>query len=813
MTQPFTLYVMQSAHTDIGYTHPQEQIMTMYLDHYDRVLEYCRQTARAQTEHRFKWTCETFWQVEHYFQHRPERLEEFLSYVNSGQIEVTGAYLHFTDLIDADAYRRSVEIGVRFCREHNIPLRTAMHCDINGWPWAVADILPEAGIPFFCSQVHIDNATDPLGARGSAHYQWLLENPQLRKDTPIRIPQAFWWEGPAGGRVLHWLNEHYLLGNVLGISSPQPFGTDKTRNFYETDRATIGDIYARAQREVTRYVDRLRADGYTRDKMLVSTGGFYVDNSRPDLRWCGVIERWNAEHDDIKMRTSTLGEWYNALLADGTDALPTYHAAWPDHWAHGLGSGTARMAQARRTQRRRPDVSALVEQSADPQAKSALTVALQQERLAVEHTFDAWSTTARPEASVNDFQKIIKEATFHRAELNLDEAASYALHALIPAADETRLYVYSQAEPTGDDTVRLVHFDAGDTQIDAAQHVLVSENGTEYAVQTDLEPLRQFTALLLVEPERLSSFQLAPRSTPRPHRVSNDADLLTLTGDSWRLRIDPHTGGLQSLIEGGTGREWVAPGGEYAFGQLVHEAVTHPAGREAVGNLARIIALDMATDEARRYFADAPLVEHSTLAINAAPRRVTGDVYDALRLSGSSERLGDVAISWRAYHGLPLVELVIDWHKRWSDLPEAAYVAFPFAAPDGALKFITGGGTFTPGQFGRDGQLPGTVSQFYTVQEAARISTPQGGRLLWLPLDAPLVMPNAIDYNRWEATVAWKWNGFLASMPVNHYWHTNFPTSQRGFIRLRYRLMLTAEYQHDEQALQAALPLDAMGWR
>ena len=82
--------------------------------------------------------------------------------------------------------------------------------------------------------------------------------------------------------------------------------------------------------------------------------------------------------------------------------------------------------------------------------------------------------------------------------------------------------------------------------------------------------------------------------------------------------------------------------------------------------------------------------------------------------------------------------------------------------------------------------------------------------LLWLPLDAPLVMTNALDYNRWE-TAPYAWNGMLASMPVNHYWHTNFPTSQRGALRLRYRFVLpTAD---TEQGVQTALPLDALGWR
>src|SRR5262245_33291396 len=113
-SQPFTVYVMQSAHTDIGYTHPQEQIALMYLEHYDRVLDLCRQSEDAPPAHRFKWTCETFWQVRHYLSHRPEREAEFPRYARNGQIELMAGYLHFTDLIDPDAYRRSLQLAVDY---------------------------------------------------------------------------------------------------------------------------------------------------------------------------------------------------------------------------------------------------------------------------------------------------------------------------------------------------------------------------------------------------------------------------------------------------------------------------------------------------------------------------------------------------------------------------------------------------------------------------------------------------------------------------------------------------------------------------
>lgn len=802
MSQPFTVYVIQSAHTDIGYTHPQEQILLMYLEHYDRMLALCRATEDAPEPQRFKWVCETSWQVRHYLTHRPEQLETFVYYARRGQIEVTASYLHFTDLIDPDAYRRSLEWVVQFCAQHELPLRTAMHCDINGWPWALADILAELQIPYFCSQVHIDNGTDPLGRRGSVHYHWTKEwGAGLRADVPVRIPQAFWWQGPQGGRVLHWLNEHYMLGNVLGVSSNTPFGADKTRYFLETDTQTAASLYDLASRELPAYVERLRADGYALPIMLLSTGGFYVDNSPPDDRWLEVISRWNAEQRDIVLRTATLSEWFAALEALGND-WPTHAAAWPDHWAHGLGSVSPRIAQARRTQRRRRTAIALVEQAQSPGAAAALATALEQERLALEHTFDAWSTTAHPAASANAFQHAAKELTFHRAELYLDEAIGTALRALTtrdPAG--AQLYAY-QLE---DAPAQTLHFDGGDRRLDPEREELRATNGQSVPFQRDHPDLPHFVAV--VQPGTgLQRFALATRDH-EPAALS--CDNLSLMTDAWSLRVDPVTGSLRSLRDA-NGREWVDASANEGFGQLIQTAVVHPFGREAVGNIARLVQLGAASTDMRAKFTPGPIVELSTAIFRAAPQRVAGPVFDEIVLYGEDERIGNVRVAWRAYHAIALVELVLDWDKRWSDLPEAAYIAFPFAARAGTLKLETSGGLFTPGSHEAGGQLPGTCSSFYTVQRAAHITDKEGAELLWLPLDAPLVMTNAIDYNRWESG-PYAWNGMLASMPVNHYWHTNFATSQRGPLRLRYRFALPTK--GFEQDVPMALPLDALGWR
>ncbi|GHO46827.1 hypothetical protein [Ktedonospora formicarum] len=814
MANPFTFYVTQSAHTDIGYTHPPEQIRQMYIEFYDSVLDICRQTQQDPEPHRFKWTCETFWQVQQYITARPEREEEFLSYVRSGQIEIMATYLHYTDLIDADAYRRSIELAVSYCQRHNLPLFTAMHSDINGWPWAAADILAEFNIPYFCSHVHIDNATDPLGKRGSAHYAWLKESSDLlRQDTPIRVPKMFWWQGPDGGRVLHWLSEQYHLGNTIAISGIKGFGADKSRYFTETDTTSVDELYEATKRELPRYVERIRAEGFPYDMMQVNTGGFYVDNAPPDRRWCAIIERWNAEHDDIKLRTAAPHEWFEDFQKRYTQEYPTYQVAWPDHWAHGLGAETPRVALARQTQRRRADAIALVEQSGSKEAQAALDIALDQERFALEHTFNAWSTTARPDSPFNEFHRMQKDLTFYRADLYLNEAIGRSLRTILPTSSTRgrQLHVGSAQHQEG---LHTIQFASEDYRIDEQMQSLVDESGTTYPIQVEDNAMTRYVASLpLTSQKPFESFSLVNTGvgSSELQTLSQGSGSTRLSTDAWDLNIDIKSGQLLSLRERANGREWVDAKHHHGFGQLVHERVVHPWKREAVGNRARYIALDMASEQLKQSFPREKIVDHLSVPLDQSATLQRGPVFDEVTLRGTESSVGQVMLSWRVYHHLPIVELVVDWEKVWCDLPEAAYVAFPFAARH-ELLFETGGGYFRPGSHATDGQLPGTVSSYYTVQRAARIADENGAALLWLPLDAPLVLTNELAYNRWE-TEPYAWNGFLASMPVNHYWHTNFPINQRGRLRLRYRFVSTVSFTSDEQALQAALPVEALGWR
>lgn len=799
MPAPFTIFVMQSAHTDIGYTHPQEQIAAMYVEHYEKVLALCAATAHAPEDARFKWTCETFWQVENFLTARPERLADFLTYVRNGQIEVTANYLHYTDMIDADAFAQSLDAAVTFARTHDIPLKSAMHADINGWSWGLPDAFAARGIPYFCSMVHIDSGTDPLGVRGSVHYMWLREwGDALRPDAPFRVPQLHRWQGAQGGEVLHWLNEHYLLGNVLGLSSPQGFHADKTRYFTETDRLSVDDIYQRTQAELATYIARLQASGYTHPGVLLSTGGHYVDNSPPDDRWLSIIARWNAEHTDIVLRSCTLSEWCEWIHAQAVH-LPVYRAAWPDHWAHGLGTMAAPIAQARRTQRRKATVERLVRASDDMAAHTYFAQALHYERFALEHTFNAWSTTARPASSVVAFQHAHKELNFHRSELALDEAVGRALRVMYPQGDGRTLVIDVPDKPV------IIHLSAGDIPLDPATHVLCDAQGTIVPFQADHTGLPQFVCSYHAPHAGRHLLRLVPGNA-----VVTAGNDVRLSNDVWDMAIDPLTGGLLHLVERRSGKNWVEKH-QRGFGQMIHEQVVHPLGRTAVSNGGMIRQWGIGGPMLDAW-PEGPISEQTVAHTTKMTSSLRGPVFDALIWQGGSERLGKIRYEWRLYHSPALVELHIEWNKRWSEEPEAVYVAFPFAASAALLQFETSGGFFTPGYHGDGGQIPGSCNRYYTVQRAATIGNVSDHAVMWAPLDAPLVMPNDIVFDRWEVA-PWQWNGFLASMPVNHYWHTNFPTSQRGLLRLRYRIASCQGASNREVAVATMMPHDALGWR
>jgi hypothetical protein len=161
--------------------------------------------------------------------------------------------------------------------------------------------------------------------------------------------------------------------------------------------------------------------------------------------------------------------------------------------------------------------------------------------------------------------------------------------------------------------------------------------------------------------------------------------------------------------------------------------------------------------------------------VAGSPRRVTGPVFDSLRLPLAQRGFAELELEVRRYHGLSRILLSWRWRKLEDTRPYGDYVLFPFAAdPASDLLLATAGGAFAP----HSGQVPGTCQDFYTVQGWLRLTDGRGAIRI-CPQDTPLWMVGGITQYAWTRGPFPRRDRLVANL-MNNWWHTNFPRSQAG---------------------------------
>ena len=101
---------IQHAHTDIGYTRSQTEILAEHLRYIDYALDYCDATDNYPDNAKFRWTCEASWAVDEYLKCRPEeQAERLIRRIKEGRIEVTGMYFNFDEIPDEQILAASLQ--------------------------------------------------------------------------------------------------------------------------------------------------------------------------------------------------------------------------------------------------------------------------------------------------------------------------------------------------------------------------------------------------------------------------------------------------------------------------------------------------------------------------------------------------------------------------------------------------------------------------------------------------------------------------------------------------------------------------------
>src|SRR5690606_27935988 len=130
-------------------------------------------------------------------------------------------------------------------------------------------------------------------------------------------PSAFWWEGPAGGKVLAWNGYHYLFGGLAGLGHPEL-----------------------AAQLVPGIVKKLEEDpNYPFDFVYgQTTNPVRVDNGPPDTSLSDFIKEWNESGKTPRMELITVTELNRILRERYAESLPTMRGDWLDWWCDGVAS-------------------------------------------------------------------------------------------------------------------------------------------------------------------------------------------------------------------------------------------------------------------------------------------------------------------------------------------------------------------------------------------------------------------------------------------------------------------------------------------
>ena len=712
---------IQHAHTDIGYTRSQTEILAEHLRYIDYALDYCDATDSCPANAKFRWTCEASWPVDEYLQCRPPgQVARLLNRIKEGRIEVTGMYFNFDEIPDEQILAASLKAVGRF-RNLGIPVTVAMQNDVNGIGWCLNDYFDRLGVKYLNMGTH--------GHRALICFD---------------RPTMFWWESPSGKRMLAFRAEHYMTGNtVLEVQSRD---IDKFRN------------------NLLNYLTGLEAKGYPYDEMAIQHSGYLTDNSPPSTFMSEMILKWNEVFEWPKLTTSTAGSFFKAMEEEHGSEFPVIRGAWPDWWTDGFGASAREVATTR---------AAAVTLIANTGGLSMAAVAgiplpgnviaetdLTDEALLffTEHTTGYSESVREPFSQPTMEQRALKESyawEAARRTASLGEEAMGLLQSMFTREKEPSLLVFNTLNwrRSGLATVYIDHqiiprgsmagiYD-GDGNRLAAQPLSSRSDGTYWAVWFKDIPAFGYRKFI-IRPEEA-------KPVPEPGGPES-----VMENRWYRLQTDSHTGTISSIFDRELSVELTDSEAQYSTGEFI---------LEQLGNRSQMESRTL--NDFRRKSLDTVWFDSMT----------TGEIWNSMKFYGETETaIGPRGYSFevRLFNPVKRIDLACSIVKKSITDPESYYIAFPFSVEDGIPWTEVAGGVIRNGI----DQIRGSSNDWYTVQNFAALRN-EKMQIVLGSNEMPLMQFGAINTGRYEAG-ALPQTTHVYSWPMNNYWVTNFNADQRG---------------------------------
>jgi alpha-mannosidase len=724
------IYFVQHAHTDIGYTRPQSEILAEHMRYIDYALDYCDKTDGFPDEAKFRWTCESAWVTREYLRSRPaSQIERFKKRIAEGRIEVTGMYANMAEISDEDIMYDFLQPLKEFSK-YGIPVKTAMQNDVNGIAWCMPDYFKNTGVRYLIMGIN-----------------------ETRSVLPFDKPTVFWWEAPSGERLLAFRADHYMTGNFYGLES--------------------GSIKAEI---MIGHLADLDKGGYPFDKIGIQFSGYFTDNAPPSTAASALVKQWNARYESPKLRLSVASEFPEYIEKNYAASLHVYRNAWLDWWTDGYGSTSRETAEVRKTQNMKQvdeglfamvsmmggELSPMLEGNLDHISENAIFFD--------EHTCGADESISFPYSENSTKQWLQKGAyaweALKKVTLLNEEALARYQEFLKKPAFPVIYVINSMGWNRSGDVNLFVDYEV--LPVNKKARIIDLSTGKEIPAQ--ILKKRSEGAYWVMEVNNIPALgykTLKIEVTDKESAAETLSDSEMLENRFYKLVINKHTGAISSLFDKELNQELTDDKNPYNLGQPVRET---SAKREG-----------------------APYVQSSVSNVKI-DKGIKGAVWESIRITSDMDGYvkgiegmpKGIELEIRLYTNVKKIEFKYMAHKLINTDPEALYVAFPFSLPNSRIVFETIGGILSQGQ-----QLPGSAADWNAAQNFVSVRGNEG-QIIIVSNEVPLWHFSDFNMNKYERNPK-QGKTWLYSWVMNNYWFTNFRAYQEGGFSWSYQLTSTAD--------------------
>lgn len=730
------IYMVQHTHTDIGYTRPQTEILPEHLRFIDHALDYCDQTDEYPDDAQFRWTIETSWSIREYLKSRPkEQILRLIRRLQEGRIEATGMFLNYSEIIDESALAKQTKT-LKYLKDNGVDVTTAMQNDVNGIGWSMIDFFNNTDVKYLTMGVH-------------AH----------RARKPFNKPTSFWWESPAGNRLMAYRSEHYQHGNTLGITSGQ-------------HEVLLNNI--------STYLSGLEGKNYPYNKVSLQFSGYRTDNSPPSTEACDIIREWNEKYEWPKLRSALASDFMRFLEKEHKDDLPALKVAWPDWWTDGVGSAANETKEVRKAH---VDVAAntallamgrMLGLEAPENVQDDVQDVYDNLLFYDEHTHGAAESVTDPLGQNTINQWGMKASYAWEAAIKthaLEEKALAFLEPAMPVSNTPTIAIFNTLNWKRSGLVRL--FLESEIVPEGAEFTITDSDGNEIPYQRYQQREEGAYFGLWVEdipPMGFKTLQIKKGNASKPIPDYKDGNL---ENQFYKIQINTNKGVVSSLYDKQLQKELIDTNDTLSLGQFIYEQLDNRHEMERLTHASRDTVYK-------------PIgLKRSILSNLKIIRRQNGAIYNSISLNGDMPICtdeGGVNLEIRLYHFEKKVEFLYSMVKLPITDPEGVYISFPFKLDEGQLAFEVQGGVVYPGV----NQLEGSSSDWNTIQNFAAVKNGDS-QIVFVSNEMPLVQFGAINTGRYYYRNRPKTN-HIYSWVLNNYWVTNFKASQGGELQWTYSI-------------------------